>query len=213
MNGRQLICALAVVGALGTAQAASLDWSATQVTAEAGTTASLTSLGAESDWTTLSLAFVFTVGETQTGGPRLSVTTSVNTGAYLGVGVAGAKDQGRLYRDNTDKFYSRGTIHEGTNVVGMVIEVANNRLTLVSFDINGTTFGPAEVGQANGCYYSGLTGTMTIDSLTVALAENGTLYLAEGAATGEDFAALPEPTALALLALGVAGVALRRKVA
>ena len=54
---------------------------------------------------------------------------------------------------------------------------------------------------------------MTIDSLTVALAENGTLYLAEGAATGEDFAALPEPTALALLALGVAGVALRRKVA
>ena len=141
------------------------------------------------------------------------MTTSVNSGAYLGVGVAGAKNQGRLYRDNTATFYSRGTIHEGTNVVGMVIEVANNRLTLVSFDINGETFGPAEVGQANGCYYSGQNGTMTIDSLTVALAENGTLYLAEGAATGEDFAALPEPTALALLALGVAGVALRRKVA
>ena len=96
MNGRQLICALAVVGALGTAQAASLDWSATQIAAEAGTTSSLTSLGAGNDWTTLSLAFVFTVGETQTGGPRLSVTTSVNSGAYLGVGVAGAKNQGRL---------------------------------------------------------------------------------------------------------------------
>lgn len=49
MNGRQLICALAVVGALGTAQAASLDWSATQIAAEAGTTSSLTSLGAGND--------------------------------------------------------------------------------------------------------------------------------------------------------------------
>lgn len=42
---------------------------------------------------------------------------------------------------------------------------------------------------------------------------NGTLYTVAGVATKEDIGLLPEPTALAVLALGVAGAALRRRVA
>ncbi len=217
MDRRQVFFALALMGAFGCAQAAMLDWR--QTAASAGETVSAATLLSEPSGTTFSVALVFTVGDTQTGGPRLTLTSSANSGAYLAVGVAGANDQGRLYRGNANTFYSRGSIHEGTNVVGIVFEVDEadgGKLALVSFNINGETFGLAEVGaEETGCYWTGgWTGTdLALDTVSFALAENGTLYFAEGAATGADFAALPEPTALAVLALGVAGAALRRRMA
>lgn len=98
-------------------------------------------------------------------------------------------------------------------IVFTVENVENGKLTFNSFDINGQTFGPTAIGGETH-WTGGWTGSdITLDTLTFTTATNGTLYLAAGAATGEDFALLPEPTALAVLALGVAGAALRRRVA
>lgn len=53
----------------------------------------------------------------------------------------------------------------------------------------------------------------TFDTITMAPGLDASVYEYNGTVTGADIVSLPEPTALALLALGVAGLVLRRKVA
>ncbi len=196
------------------AQAVTIDWQGQPM--GAGATSGFSAFGdVPTTGATYSAAFVFTLDAAPASGPRLTLTSSANSGAYLGVGAAGNGWQGRLYRNGAGTFYSRGALHEGLNVVGIVFTVENNTLMFNSFDINGETFGVSEIGGGEeGIYWTGWQGPqITLDTLAFTTATDGTLYLAAGAATGADFALLPEPTALAVLALGVAGAALRRRVA
>ena len=218
MKSVKMLLMLVALAASAVASAVTTSWQETTAVS-GGTSVSLGNAGLHSSGS-LSVAIVFNLAS-------LPTTEVVNSVMYiqsenLNAGIGTGKSYGTCYpwislstNGSAPGFWTNGKVttanfQTGENVFGIVIERQSDG-TYIDFYVNGTLL----LGYEKGSRYTGASAPYTSTDYTNvvlgSLVSDGKLYVANGIATAADFAALPEPTALALLALGIAGVALRRK--
>ena len=108
----------------------------------------------------------------------------------------------------TGKTYSN-LLKKGENLISIVFNATQTNKLYIDWYINGKFVDGSLAGSmfTNNADFA----NVALNDVTPGVA--GTLYTVAGVATEKDIGLLPEPTALALLALGVAGAALRRRAA
>ena len=184
----------------GLASAVTLTWSATEVTSANRTVASN-----HPNATSYSVALVFTINDlSQWSSSAGSVLTwTHNNGgpnATINANATGTSTKSTTTVSNTSAAFK-----EGENILGIALTISGNNLSYQLF-VNGIELTSGGKLFQNGASYPQLQNVVVGSMIS-----SGTVYTTKGVATADDFAKLPEPTVLSLLAIGVAGLALRRK--
>lgn len=215
---------------VSTARAVSTNWSSANATNWSADGAFHTGFGATTT-ASFSVGVVFDVADLSTFTASSSILLGVrnsnaanNSGPSFEIwangevkGKTSSQTSGIGYTNpsNGSSYDVRGTaaldtlLKEGKkNAVAITVNMFTNTssqlCTTYTFYVNGSKL-------VEGTHTNVLAGVYNYQNLaTVAGAE---VYYMAGIASQEDINSLPEPTVLALLALGVAGVALRRKAA
>ena len=209
------LIAAALLCLAGSAQAATLSWNDADVTANTPQTF---------DWAqgSFSVALAFTLDSLNGDATTLLSVDAGSTKNLSASIVKSANSSDVVLKLNwtdapADNAWVVGKtqerlLKEGENLISIVFDSHDNQVWM-NWYINGTFLAGNAQGVGSMFTGNGAGQFANVELNGVTPGVNGTLYTVAGAATEKDIGLLPEPTALALLALGVAGAALRRRAA
>lgn len=214
---KQLFAALLAACAFGAAQAVSVNWDTglTPVSSDDGHQVRVNVPYGTNDNTygTYIIAGTLTSTSNYSWVAEAFLSNGTPSTNYIQIGISGGNwTIGQKGWGSSSISTETVAAATGDFVIGFTMAPGDNGATTVTVTVNGTTIGT-------------LTGTLSSGGITQLKAANshvsvehiGTLvgasadYALDGAAIVAEAQSVPEPTALALLALGVAGLALRRR--